>query len=446
MTLVPWLVLGALILANALYVAAEFSAVAVQRSQIAPLAKEGNRRASRLLALLEDGLQLDRYIAACQIGITLTSLIAGAYAQATLTLDLAPWLETRFALGSATALSSAALIVLLALTVAQVVFGELVPKSVALQFPIRTAFLTHPPTQFSASLFRPFIWLLNGSAFLLLRLFGVKPGAQQHVHSPEEIQILLAESRKGGALSPEAYLRLERGLRLSKRTVRQMMTPRSEVYAIDVATPPEEALKRLIESPFTSVPIYRDTLDDVLGIVNAKDVAAWFATHDEVPPLSEVLRPVLFVPETLRAHRLVRTLKQHRTSKAIVVDEFGGVEGIVSIEDVLRQLFGEIGDELKQPEPGAEILSDGTIRLPGSMSLDQAEPYLGTRWTGSATTVGGHVVTRLGKLPQGGEELEIEGVWVKVAEMGPTAIRWLLVKPRERSEANEGEGEEARDR
>jgi len=443
MTLLPWLVIAALTLLNALYVGAEFSSVAVERSQLASLAKAGNRRAEKILAMLEDRAHLDRYIAACQIGITVTSLIAGAYAQATFALDLTPWLEARFELGPAAALSTASLVILLGLTVVQVVFGELVPKSLALQFPDRAAFLTYPPTQFSATLFRPFIWLLNGSGFVVLKLFGIKPGGQHHVHSPEEIQILLAESRKGGVLTPEAYLRLERGLRLSKRTVRQMMTPRSDVYAIDVETPPEEALKRVLESPYTSVPVYRHTLDDVLGVVNAKDMAAWFATHDELPPITEVLRPVHFVPETLRAHRLVRTLKQQQTSKAIVVDEFGGVQGIVSIEDVLTQLFGDIGDELKEPEPGAEILSDGTIRLPGSMALDEAEVFLGTRWSGSATTVGGHVVAALGRLPRGGEELEIDGVWVKVAEMGPTAIRWLLVRPRKHDDARE-DGTEAK--
>jgi CBS domain containing-hemolysin-like protein len=424
------------------YVAAEFSAVAVQKSQLAPLTRDGNRRAAGLLAVLEDGAQLDRYIAACQIGITLSSLVAGAYGQATIALQLGPWLAGTFGLGAAAAQSSAFVAVLLILTTLQVVLGELVPKSLALQFPERTALVTYLPTRWSVSLYRGFIWLLNGSGFLLLKPFGIKPGGHQHVHSPEEIRFLLAESHRGGALSPEAHRRLERGLRLSARTVRQMMTPRSELYAIEVTTPAADIMERILESPYSRVPIYQGTLDHVVGAVNTKDVAGSFAIQGEVPPLSQMLRPIPFVPETLGAHRFVRMLQEQQSSKAIVVDEFGGVQGIISIEDVLSQLFGDIGDELKQPEPGPERLTDGTVRLPGDMGLDDAEPWLGARWEGPATTVGGHVVAHLGRLPIAGERLEIDGVSVTVAEMGPTAVRWVVVQPR--LEVGEARGEGTR--
>jgi CBS domain containing-hemolysin-like protein len=442
MTLLPWLVIGLLIAVNALYVAAEFSAVAVQKSQLAPLAREGNRRAAGLMEILKDGAQLDRYIAACQIGITLSSLVAGAYGQATIALQLGPWIAGAFGLGAAAAQSSAFVAVLLILTTLQVVLGELVPKSLALQFPERTALATYLPTRWSLSLFRGFIWLLNGSGFLLLKPFGIKPGGHQHVHSPEEIQFLLAESQRGGALSPEAHRRLERGLRLSARTVRQMMTPRGELYAIEVTTPAADVMERILESPYSRVPIYQGTLDHVVGAVNTKDVARSFAIQGEVPPLSRMLRPIPFVPETLGAHRFVRMLQEQQSSKAIVVDEFGGVQGIISIEDVLTQLFGDIGDELKQPEPGPERLADGTVRLPGDMELDEAEPWLGARWEGPANTVGGHVVAQLGRLPAAGERLEIDGVSVTVAEMGPTAVRWVVVQLR--LDAGEAHGEGSR--
>jgi len=443
MTLLPWLVLGLLIAVNALYVAAEFSAVAVQKSQLAPLARGGNRRAAGLLAVLEDGAQLDRYIAACQIGITLSSLVVGAYGQATIALALGPWLESAFGLGAAAAQSSAFVVVLLLLTTLQVVLGELVPKSLALQFPERAALATYLPTRWSVSLYRGFIWLLNGSGFLLLKPFGIKPGGHQHVHSPEEIQFLLAESHRGGELSPEAHRRLERGLRLSARSVRQLMTPRSELYAIEVTTPAADVMERILESPYSRVPIYEGTLDNVLGAVNTKDVARSFAVRGDIPPLAQMLRPIPFVPETLGAHRFVRMLQEQQSSKAIVVDEFGGVQGIISIEDVLTQLFGDIGDELKQLEPGPERLADGSVRLPGDMGLDEAEPWLGARWQGPATTVGGHVVARLGRLPDMGERLEIDGIDVTVTEMGPTAVRWVVVV-QSRVDAGEAHGEDAR--
>lgn len=438
MTALPWFVIALLVVINALYVAAEFAAVAVQKGQIAALARSGSRRAVGLSSVLEDGAQLDRYIAACQIGITLSSLIAGAYGQATIGLELGPVLEGALGLSAAAAQSSAFLLVLLILTTLQVVLGELVPKSLALQFPERAALATYLPVRWSMSLYRAFIWFLNGSGFLLLRPFGVTPGGHTHVHSPQEIQLLLAESHRGGTLTTEAHRRLERGLHLSGRTVRQLMTPRSKLHAIDASTPPSEVLRQMLASPYSRLPVYRGSLDQLIGAVNVKDVVAAFVTRGEVPPIEQLVRPIPFAPESLRSHRFVRFIQEQRSSKAIVVDEHGGVQGLISIEDVLADLFGEIGDELKDSDEKAEELLDGTVRLPGSMKLDEAESWLGTRWEGSAATVGGHLVATLARLPCEGEQLEIDGVSVKVVEMSPTAVRWVVVRPRAHEQPSRG--------
>lgn len=445
--MIPWAVITALVALNALYVAAEFAAVAVAKSQIAVLAHQGQQRAAGLLSVLESGARLDRYIAACQIGITFSSLVAGAYAQATIALDLAPWLEQAFALEAAAAHTGAFTLVLLTLTALQVVLGELVPKSLALQFPVQVALATYLPMRWSVSVYRGFIWLLNGSGFLLLKPFGIRPGGHQHVHSPEELAVLFAQLRRGGTLSPEEHRRLERGLSLSARTVRQMMTPRNELDAIEASMPPDELLQRILHSPYSWLPVYRESLDNIAGAISTKAVAGYFAAHGSLPSLAQLLRPMPFVPDALRSHRLVRFLQERRASKAIVVDEHGGVQGIISIEDVLWELFGEIGDELKQPEPTAEILPDGRVRLPGAMRLDEAEPWLKTRWEGAAATVGGHIVVTLGRLPTEGECLTIEGVEVTVAEMSPTAARWVIVRPRPDSERarSETSAAEARD-
>ncbi len=427
--LLPLFVIAVLIALNALYVAAEFSVVAAQKRQIAVMAREGHRRAVGLSAVMEDGAALDRYIAACQIGITLSSLVAGAYGQATIGVRLVPWLQSTFEFGDAAARSTSFLIVLLVLTTLQVVIGELIPKSLALQFPEQTALTTFLPTRWSASLFRGFIWLLNGSGFLLLKPFGVVPGGHQHVHSPQEIAILLAESRRGGNLSEAAHRRLERGLRLSKRTVRQMMTPRGEVDAIEVSTAKDELIRRILDSPYSRLPVYRKTLDQVLGAISTKEVAGRIAEGGELPSLEQLVRPMPFVPGSLRSHRLVRLLQQQRSSKAIVVDEHGGVQGLISMEDVLGELFGEIGDELKQPDADVEPLPDGNVRIAGSMRLDEAEHWLGVFWEGSATTVGGHIVATVGRLPDEGEEFEIEGVKLTIAEMTPKSVGWVIAQP-----------------
>lgn len=339
--MLPWLVILALVAANALYVAAEFAAVAAERPRIAQLAEEGNRRAQKLLAIVEDGVLLDRYIAACQIGITLTSLIAGAYGQATLTLALAPVLADWFELSIVTAASTAALVVLLVLTVLQVVLGELLPKSLALQFPERTALLTLAPMRWSVAVFRAFIWLFNGSGFLLLRPFGVRPGGHQHVHSPEEVGLLIAESTRGGSMAPEMSARLQRGLTLSGRTVGDLMIPRDQIFGLERSSPPDEVLRRVIESPYSRVVVYQETLENVVGTVDVKDIVGHYAEHGQVPALATVVRPLASVRAGDRADQLVRVLQEQKTSKAIVVDDAGRVVGFVSIDDALWELFRE---------------------------------------------------------------------------------------------------------
>jgi putative hemolysin len=435
-TLLPWLVLAALVAVNALYVAAEFSAVAAQRGQLDQMARAGQRRAAGLLAVLEHDVQFDRYIAACQIGITLSSLVAGAFGQATIALDLTPLLASSFALTQATAHSTAALIVLLGLTTVQVILGELTPKSLALQFPERVALATYPPTRASMTLYAGFIRLLNGSGLLLLKPFGVTVGGHLHVHSPDELELLFAESRRGGSLSPESHRSLQRGLHLSTRKVRQLMVPRGEIEGIEASAQPEEILRRILASSYSRLPVYERTLDRVIGAVDTKDVVGLYAARGQVPPLHKLLHPIPFVPADLSADQLVRFLQEQRSSKAIVVDEYGGVHGIVSIEDVLGQLFGDIGDELKAPDLAAGPMPDGRVRLPGSMPLDAAESWLGTRWEGPAATVGGHIVNTLGRLPSAGEHFVIDGVETAIVEMSPMAVLWVVVQPRPSAAAN----------
>lgn len=433
MTLIDGLVLAVLVAVNALCVAAEFAAVAVQKSQIAALEQQGNRRATGLLSVLGDGSQLDRYIAASQIGITLSSVIAGAYSQARVAGELAPWLEGIASFEPSAAQSTAIVIVLLGLTVLQVVLGELVPKSLALQFPERVALATFPPMRWLVSVSRAFIWLLNGSGFLLLAPFGISRGGQQHVHSPDELALLFSESRQGGTLSPESHRRLERGLHLSARTVRQMMTPRSQLDAVEASTPLDELLAKVIHSPYSRLPVYRRSFDQILGAISTKAVVERFAATGTLPPIEQLLLPIPFVPEALRSHRLVRFLQQARSTRAIVVDEHGGVQGIISIKDVLWELFGEVEDELAEPHARVEVLSDGSVRLPGSLRREEAERWLGARWDSAAATVGGHVVAALGRLPSQGEQVSIDGVEVTITDMSPRAVRWVVIHPRSAS-------------
>jgi CBS domain containing-hemolysin-like protein len=258
----------------------------------------------------------------------------------------------------------------------------------------------------------------------------VKPSGQPHVHSAQELELLFAESRRGGTLTPELHRRLQRGLRLSKRTVRQLMVPRSQLIGIDASTPDEEILRRVLDSPYSRLPVYRGTFDQLLGSVNAKDIVGWYVANGTIPPLSKLLRPIPLVPDKLSADRLVRLLQQERTSKAIVVDEFGGVQGMISIDDLLKEVFGDLGDDHKLGERQIETLSDGRVKLPGSMRPAAAEPWVGEQWEGSAATLGGLIVNRLGRLPVVGERIELPNAEVTILEVTLTTIAWMAVRPR----------------
>ena len=221
--LLAWTVIVLLILLTGLYVAAEFAAVSARRSRLRRLAEDGNALAARILPVLEDPATLDRYIAASQIGITLSSLILGAYAQATLSGPLTTVINSWFDLAATTARSAAIVTVLVTLTAVQLILGELVPKAIALQFPTQTALATVLPMRWSLFVFRPFIALLNGAAIMLLRAVGSSEQAHRHLHSPEEIDLLIAESRDGGFLEPEEQQRLRRALHLGRRRVRDLI-------------------------------------------------------------------------------------------------------------------------------------------------------------------------------------------------------------------------------
>lgn len=438
MIVLAWLLVIAAIVVNALYVAAEFAAVSVRHSRIRALSEEGNYLAGRLLPRIEDAANLDRYVACCQVGITFSSLVLGAVGQATLTLQLAPWLEGWFSISSATAFSTAAVVVLLCLTAAQMVLGELVPKSLALQFPTQVALATVLPMLWSLKTFAWFVVVLNGSGSLILRMLGVRGGGHRHIHSPEEIELLIVESRDGGLLEPEEQHRLHQALRLSQRPVSQLMVARLHMVTISAEASPSAVLKRVAESPYSRFPVVRGSKDNVVGVLYTKDVIARYVEQGELPPVDKLMRPILSIPRGVTADRLLTLFREHRCQQAILVDEYGGVEGLVTLEDVLTEVFGEFGDELKPPDRGPERLPDGRIHAPGLTRLDELEPLIGTRLSSDATTIGGLVLNTLGRLPVVGDRITVDGIEIEVESLARRAVGSVLLTPgREADEPEE---------
>ncbi len=338
MSPVAWLIIAVLIAANALYVAGEFAAVGVRRSRVRRLAEDGNWLARRLLPHVEDRAALDRYVGTSQIGITLSSLMLGAYAQATLSVWLAPILEGLFGLTVITALSVSILVVLVVLTASQLVLGELVPKTLALQYPTGTALATVLPMEWSLVAFRPVLTILNGAALIVLRRLGAGDHGHQHLHSPEEIDLLIAESRDGGLLEPEEQQRLRRALHLNRRTAADLMVPRDRLIMIEASAEWDDVLQTVLSSSFSRLPVFRHTRDDIVGILRVKDVVERYATSGPVP-VETLMRPVLQIDATLSADRVLTTLRERRAHSAVVVDENRRALGLVTIQDVLSELL-----------------------------------------------------------------------------------------------------------
>jgi putative hemolysin len=429
MTLLTWLVIILLVTINALYVAAEFAAVSVRRSRIRQIAEEGNLFARRLLPLIEDPAKLDRYVATCQIGITFSSLVLGAYGQATIAVELAPLFEHWGSMQLIAAQSTSAVVVLIGLTIIQVILGELVPKSLALQFPAKAALFTVDPIRWSQIVFSWFITVLNGSGITILRLLRVPYGGHRHIHSPEEIDMLIVQSRDGGLLEPDEQQRLHEAIQLSTRPARQLMIPRRYVNAIDIETTVAEVLHQVANGPYTRLPVYRESVDNIVGMLHTKDLVVHYLAHGRVTSIEQVMRPALFIPENVNAYRLLTLLRDGRSHQAIVVDEYGGFIGLVTLEDVLTELFGDVSDEFKREQPQPERLPDGRVRLPGLMRLEDAEPWIGIRWEGESDTVGGHVTEALGHIPSVDEHITIDGVKIKVERVVHHTVASLIATP-----------------
>ncbi len=335
MSISVWVILALLILANAFYVAGEFGAVGVRRSRIRRLSEDGNSWARRLLPFIQDPTELTRYVAVSQVGITVSSLVLGAVGEGTLAVALSPHLVRWFGLDAHAAQSTAAVVVLMALTAAQVLISEFIPKTIALRFPTEVALATVLPMRWSLAAFRPLIALLNGSTTGLLRLFGMQVSGHRHLHSPDEIALLIAESRDGGLLEPEEQRRLHRALRLGRRTAKDLMVPCDKLIMIDADAPPDVALQTVASSSFSRFPVYRGRRSHVVGILRVKDLVQRFVAADQPVMLDVLVRPIAKIPATLSGDQVIARLREKRAAQAAVIDDNGEVLGFVTIHDAL---------------------------------------------------------------------------------------------------------------
>ena len=354
--MVAALIVALLVLVNALYVAAEFAAVSARRTRMDQMAAAGNRLARQLLPVLRDSQALDRYVAACQVGITATSLLLGAYGQNVLAGRLTLVLTGMGRLAAPTAHSLAVTSMLLLLTGLQMVLGELLPKSIAIQYPERLALATLVPLRWSLRLFQPLIWLLNGSGNLLLKALRIDSGDRHGAaHTPAEIELLAADSQEGGLLTPGARRMLRNALRLRDMTAREIMTPLSRLVAAPAASSVSDLLRLCSRSGFSRIPIYRGNIDHIIGFAHIKDLLRMSVWGNE--STADILRTARFIPETMPVAAIWETLAAQRQYIAPVRDEHGGTAGLITYEDLIGQVFGELQDEFD-----AETVAVSTYR------------------------------------------------------------------------------------
>jgi len=424
------LIVGLLVGLNALYVAGEFSSVSARRTRMFQLAQEGNRLAQVVLPVLEDPHKLDNYIAASQVGITLSSIVLGIYGQQQIAPKIEPWLA-RLPLGGLSsggsqvaAAGTAAVLVLILMTVLQMILGELVPKSLAIQYPERLALITALPMRWSADyILKPLIVLLNGSGALILRALGVSyEGGHAHVHSPEEILILVKESHRGGLLAADERQMLSNLFRASTRRAEDIAVPRNRVLAADADEPLSQVLQRVADSAYTRVPVFQGDIDHIIGFVHLRDLFNLYQSDREAN-LRTILRPVPFVPESLPVVEVWNRLNEAESYLAIVFDEYGGTGGLITREDVIEELFGEVQDEFDQERALISPSGPGRFVVRGDMLIADLNDRLDLRLPHDlAHTIGGLIVEVLGRMPQVGDTVEVADVRLHVEAVDDLSV------------------------
>jgi CBS domain containing-hemolysin-like protein len=412
-----------LVLANGFFVATEFALVGSRTSRIEEMASSGNAGAKMALTAIH---HLDHYISGTQLGITLASLGLGWVGESTIAALLIqafePLPEPWNAIASHTIAGTIAFALI---TFLHIVLGELAPKSLALLFPERVSVWTAAPLIIFSRLFSPFIIVLNGSANMLLRAVGLRqPHEAERVHRPEEIELLLRKTQEHGLMAEEPAEMIRGVFDLSETTAAEVMTPRTEVVAVPITATVEEIADVFLDSGHSRLPVYDQTVDHIIGVVLARDF--WRSRRDRRDAgLRQIVRPVPFVPETKDLEHLLREMQREGTHIVVVLDEYGGTAGVVTVEDVVEQIVGEIADE--HEEQYAEIREEeGKVIVSGRALVSDINERFGLNLPEDEyTTAAGLVMGLLGRVAEEGDRVDFEGGTAEVLSMSGRRIEWM---------------------
>ena len=412
------LAVALLLLLNAFFVAAEYALVTARRTRITELEQQGNRRARAVLAITANP---PRFIAAMQLGVTLTSLAIGAIGEPVLARIFDPVLAGFLAV----------LIAFLLITYLHVVVGELVPKGIALGHSEGAALVVSGPVRLFFFVFRPLIWVLQRSSEVALRLLGLEPpGSEGVVHSEAELKMLLNTATEHGEIEQVEQELIYKLFSFADKEAHDVMVPRPEVVMISVDLPPEQCLAQIVDSPYTRYPAYNGSVDEIVGILHVRDMfkALYDRGIDNVR-LEELLRPPFFVPETKDLAALLAEFRRTNQHMAIVVDEYGAMQGIVTLEDLLEEIVGEIEDEYDLPDESLQRIDETTIRVDGTFPIDDFNEQFNVDLPqDDYHTLAGFVFGALGRAPEEGDEVVWNGLKFGVVEVDGARIEQLDVE------------------
>jgi CBS domain containing-hemolysin-like protein len=418
-----------LVLANGFFVAAEFALVSVRRTRITTLVADGNTRALWVQKAIDDP---DRFIAATQLGITLASLGLGWVGEPALSgliLPMIAWLPVE--IESAVSHSISAGLAFSIITFLHVVVGELAPKSIALQNPEKTSLAVAQPTVWTERIFKPVIWLLNGAGNALLRLAGIKPASgHELVHSVDELKMLVRASAVEGMVEVDAEEMLHAVFDFGDLLVRQVMIPRTEMIAVPADAMATDILDLATQNPFTKFPVYGDNLDQILGIVHLKDLIPVLRDNeDNSRSARDLMRDAIFIPETARVITLLHFFRMHRRHIAIVLDEYGGTAGIVTLEDLLDEIVGEVSDPFDR-EQDILPLPDGSSLVDGLTLIEDVNEHFNLSFIDPHyDTIAGYMLGKLERLAQVGDVVIIDGVRLRVEDLDGFRIAKISIQP-----------------
>lgn len=411
-----------LVVLNGFFVAAEFSIVKVRYSQIQIKAAEGNAMAKQAEHLIK---HLDEYLSATQLGITLASLALGWVGESAMHHVIEKTLHYfSIALADSTITTISLVISFLLITIMHIVFGELIPKSIAIRKSEQTAMLIAMPLRLFYTVFKPFIWSMNQMSNGFLRLVKIHPASDQEIHSTEELQLLVKQSADSGAIEEENYEIIKNAFDFTDHSAKQIMIPRQNISSIDIEEPIENIINIIMDGGYSRLPVYENSIDNIIGIFYAKEIIREYVkrkgaiNHED---LKDLMRDPFFVVGSKKISDLLKVFQQKKQHLAVVIDEFGGTEGIVTLEDILEELVGEIQDEEDEEERIVDKVGENVFWVKATQPLDEINENLPKKFPlsedGEYNTLAGFILHELEDIPEENQEFNINDYHVKILKM-----------------------------